>query len=202
MPTGGNEKPPEAEPLWREGGWIGAGRLRVEVIPLGAVDEVSVSVVAANIQSFIGLPLEVATPWPDPDYALLPVSGQYNALPILKDVGAGLEPGIRRIGLLAGDLCLHILTYVFGEAQVNGRAAVVSLRRLKLGRDGQRAPAHLALERLAKVAVHEMSHVLGLTHCRSPRCLMSFSLGIEQLDALTLRFCPECERLVARRILR
>jgi archaemetzincin len=200
MPTGGNEKPPAAEPLWREGGWTGVGRLRVEVIPLGAVDEVSVSVVAANIQTFIGLPVDVAPPWPDPAYALIPVRGQYNALPILKALGAGLEPGIRRIGLLAGDLCLPILTYVFGEAQVNGRAAVVSLRRLKLGRDGQRAPAHLALERLAKVAVHEMSHVLGLTHCRSPRCLMSFSLGIEQLDALTLRFCPECERLVARRI--
>jgi archaemetzincin len=174
----------------------------VEVIPLGPVDEVCVSVVAANIQTFIGLAVDVVPPWPDPIYALIPVRGQYNALPILKALSVDLDAGTRRLGLLAGDLCLPILTYVFGEAQVNGRAAVVALRRLKHGRDGQRAPAHLLLERLAKVAVHEMAHVLGLTHCRSPRCLMSFSLGLEQLDALELRFCPHCERRIARCVLR
>jgi archaemetzincin len=198
MPTGGNEKPPAAEPLWHEGRWTRAERLRVEVIPLGPVDEISVSVVAANIQTFIGLAVDVAPPWPDPAYAIIPVRGQYNALPILKALSGGIEADTRRLGLLAGDLCLPILTYVFGEAQVNGRAAVVSLRRLKHGHDGQRAPAHLLLERLAKVAVHEMAHVLGLKHCRFPRCLMSFSLGLEQLDALPLRFCPDCEGLIAR----
>jgi archaemetzincin len=202
MPTSGNEKPPAVGHFWDEGKMAGAERLRVEVIPLGPVDEVSVSVVAANIQTFIGLAVDVAPSWPEPAYALIPVRGQYNALPILKALSEGTGTDIRRLGLLAGDLCLPILTYVFGEAQVNGRAAVVSLRRLKQGRNGQRAPTHLLLERLAKVAVHEMSHVLGLKHCRSPRCLMSFSLGIEQLDALSLRFCPDCERLIARRILR
>jgi len=180
----------------------GVGRLRVEVIPLGPVDEVSISVVAANIQTFIGLAVDVAAPWPDPAYALIPVRGQYNALPILRALSESIDIDMLRLGLFAGDLCLPILTYVFGEAQVNGRAAVVSLRRLKHGRDGQRVLPHVLLERLAKVAVHEMAHVLGLKHCRSPRCLMSFCLGLEQLDDLTLRLCSDCERLIAGRILR
>lgn len=202
MPTCRNEKSPADGHLWTEDQFAGTSRLRVEVIPLGSVDEVSVSVAAANIQTFLGLAVDVAPPWPEPAYALIPVRGQYNALPILKALSDSIETGTRRLGLLAGDLCLPILTYVFGEAQVNGHAAVVSLRRLKQGQDGQRVPTHLFLERLAKVAVHEMSHVLGLTHCRAPQCLMSFSLGLEQLDALTLRFCPDCERRVARCILR
>lgn len=202
MPTGADEKAPAAGRMWNEGELPKAKRLHVEVIPLGPVDEVAVSVVAANIQTFIGLAVDVAPPWPEPAYALIPVRGQYNALPILKALGESIETDTRRLGVLGGDLCLPILTYVFGEAQMNGRAAVVSLRRLKHSRDGQRAPSHLLLERLAKVAVHEMSHVLGLTHCRTPHCLMSFSLGLDQLDALNLGFCPDCARLIARSVLR
>jgi len=188
--------------LWLEGELSRARRLHIEVVPLGPVDEVAVSVVAANIQTFIGLPVDVVPAWPEPAYAIIPVRGQYNALPMLKALGVGIGAETRRLGLFDGDLCLPILTYVFGEAQMNGRAAVVALRRLKQGRDGQRAPSSILLERLAKVAVHEMSHVLGLTHCRTPQCLMSFSLDLDQLDALTLRFCPDCERILTRRVLR
>lgn len=177
-----------------------AKHLHVEVIPLGQVDQLAVSVVAANIQTFIGLPVDVVPPWPEPAYAVIPVRGQYNALPILKALAVDIGADTRRLGVFGGDLCLPILTYVFGEAQVNGRAAVVSLRRLRQSRDGQRVPSSLLLERLAKVAVHEMSHVLGLKHCRTPYCLMSFSLGLDQLDALSLRFCPDCERILARRV--
>ena len=48
-------------------------------------------------------------------------------------------------------------------------------------------------ERLAKVTLHEMAHVLGLRHCQTPWCLMYFSMGLKQLDDLTMRFCPDCE---------
>jgi archaemetzincin len=185
-----------------EGELAGAKRLRIEVVPLGPVDQVAVSVAAAHIQTFIGLAVDVVPPWPDPAYAVIPVRGQYNALPILKALGAGAGADIRRLGIFDGDLCLPILTYVFGEAQVNGQAAVVALCRLKKGRDGQRAPSSLILERLGKVAVHEMCHVLGVKHCRAPHCLMSFALGLDQLDALALRFCPDCERILVQRICR
>ena len=201
MPTGGDEKAPAEGRLWIEEELPKAKRLHVEVVPLGPVDGVAVSVVAANIQTFIGLPVDVVPPWPEPAYAIIPVRGQYNALPILKALATGIGADTRRLGLFGGDLCLPILTYVFGEAQVNGRAAVISLRRLRQSRDGQRVPSSLLLERLAKVAVHEMSHVLGLKHCRTPNCLMSFSLGLDQLDALTLRFCPDCERILTQRVL-
>ena len=58
----------------------------------------------------------------------------------------------------------------------------------------------MGYERLAKVALHEVAHVLGLTHCREEGCLMRFSLGVEHIDGLAMRFCPECElRLIRAR---
>ncbi|MEW5724562.1 MAG: peptidase M54 [Thermodesulfobacteriota bacterium] len=161
----------------------------------------AVSVVAANLQAVLGLLADVSPPWPDPDYALIPARRQYNALPILKALEENLPRTTLRLGLLNMDLCLPILSYVLGEAQVNGRAAVVSLFRLKEGRAGKAVPAAQFYERLAKVALHETAHVLGLRHCRETGCLMCFSLGVEQLDTLSTSFCPTCEHVLHRVVL-
>mgnify|MGYP006291124913 CR=1 FL=1 len=170
----------------------------VEVLPLGDVDGVAISVAAANLQAVLGLPADVRPPAGDPDYALIPARRQYDALPILKTMGEGVPDGTLRLGVMNGDLCLPIFSYVLGEAQVNGRAAVISLFRLKLGGDGRPSPPARIYERLAKVALHEIAHVLGLTHCREEGCLMRFSLGVEHIDELAMRFCPECELRLLR----
>ena len=44
------------------------------------------------------------------------------------------------MGLINEDLCTPVLSYVFGEAQINGRAAVVSLFRLGRERQSNRIP--------------------------------------------------------------
>ncbi|MFH1136774.1 MAG: matrixin family metalloprotease [Pseudomonadota bacterium] len=170
------------------------GLRHLELIPLGRIDQVAVSVVAANVQTLTGLLVDVAPAWSEPEHALLHPRMQYNALPILKDLAedAGLQ-GRLRLGIINGDLCLPILSYVFGEAQLGGRAAVISLHRLHRGADGRAISSSAMYERLAKVAVHETAHILGLKHCRAPRCIMAFSLGLKQLDDLYLGFCPDCE---------
>ncbi|MEW6262456.1 MAG: matrixin family metalloprotease [Thermodesulfobacteriota bacterium] len=178
----------------------GSAPRHVEVVPLGRVDQVALSVIAANLQMFTGLLADVTAPWPKPDYALLPARRQYNALPILKALAADIQDRVLRLGVITEDLCLPILSYVFGEAHVNGVCAVVSLFRLRWKQEGKPAAADLMFERLAKVAVHEISHVLGLRHCQVPWCLMAFSLGLEQIDSLSLRFCPSCERFIRRRV--
>ena len=167
---------------------------RTEIIPLGLVDETAVSVIAANIQAILGLPSDVLPAWPDPRYALIPTRHQYNALPILKALNENAPPSALRLGVTAGDICLPILTYVFGEAQVGGKAAVVSVHRLREGGGGKPAPRSTMYERVAKVAVHETAHMLGLKHCREPECLMNFSAGVRQIDLLALRFCLGCDR--------
>ena len=172
----------------------------VEIVPLGWVEEIAVSVAAANIQTFSGLRADVQPALPDPDYALVPARRQYDAMPILKALATDLTMPTLRLGLLNGDLCLPILSYVFGEAQVDGQTAVVSLHRLKIDQNGQPASTSLWLERLAKVTVHEIAHVLGLRHCSRPLCLMAFSQGLKQIDELALQFCPDCNRTLNRRV--
>jgi len=171
-------------------------RRHVEIVPLGNVDQIALSVVAANIQAVAGLLADITQPRPDPEYALIPARQQYNAIPILKTLERDAPQNVLRLGLTEKDLCLPIFSYVLGEAQVNGRAAVVSLFRLM--KEGGVKPVEpgLGYERLAKVALHEIAHVLGLRHCRNSGCLMQFSPGAEHVDGLALGFCDGCEGIL------
>ena len=171
----------------------------VEVVPLGAINQTAAAVVAANLQAILGLNADLAPPAPEPDYALAPSRGQYDAGLILQNLATRPTPPPLCLGLTRHDLCLPFLSHVFGEAQLEGRAAVVSLHRLGQGPDGQPASRALMLERAAKVALHETAHLLGLTHCRAPRCLMNFSAGLEKLDRLELTLCPTCQGQAARK---
>lgn len=168
----------------------------VEVIPLGPVDETACAVIAANLQTLTGLPAQIRTSWPVPAYAQILARRQYDAGPILKAMDQGLSPFQVRLGVTVLDLCLPILTYVYGEAFLGGRLAIISLFRLGHQPDGRPVETALLYERLAKVALHEVSHALGVPHCRESGCLMRFSQGLKNLDALTLRFCPGCRQKV------
>jgi archaemetzincin len=191
---------PVDEGTMAQGPFLDPTARHVEIVPFGSVDGVAVSVAAANLQAVMGLPADVLPARSLPHFALIPSRRQYDALPILRVLEREASDRAVRLGVMDGDLCLPIFSYVLGEAQVKGRAAVVSTHRLRVNEDGTAAAPALFYERMAKVALHETAHVLGLTHCREPRCLMRFSLGVEHMDLLSLRFCPECElRLVMAR---
>jgi archaemetzincin len=179
-----------------------------EVVPLGRVPPVACAVVAANLQAALGLPTQVIAARAPPPQAHLRARGQYDAALILAALKGDLEPPRLRVGVTALDLCLPILTFVYGEALVGGRVAVVSTARLGArpgappgARPGAPPgePARL-YERLAKVALHETAHALGLTHCRTDGCLMVYSVGLEVLDSLQPVFCPACEHRLAVQI--
>lgn len=160
---------------------------------MGSVPALACSVAAANLQVVLGLPAGVQEAWPEPVAARIAHRGQYDAGKILASLAIGLSPDRLRLGITTWDLCLPMLSHVFGEAGVGGRVAVVSLFRL--GDLSAKDEATLArrYERLAKVAVHEAGHALGLLHCRCPGCVMGGVPSVESLDGLTLRLCRGCE---------
>lgn len=164
----------------------------VDIVPLGRVDELVVEVVAANLQAVLGLWARVCPPLPVPAYANLAQRGQFDAGPILKDLATRKPGAPLQLGLCEFDLCVPILTFVYGESQVGGRAGVVSLHRL-LDRSQSRY-----FERAAKITIHEIGHVLGLGHCWDIKCLMHFSRNLEQLDSLPVSLCPNCAYEAAR----
>ncbi len=95
------------------------------------------------------------------------------------------------------DLYIPVLTFVFGEARLNGQCAVVSSYRLDNRFYGLPGDPALLQERLLKEAVHELGHTYGLYHCHNPECVMKSSTYVEEIDFKSSRFCDRCwDRLV------
>jgi archaemetzincin len=97
------------------------------------------------------------------------------------------------------DLFIPVLTFVFGEAQLNGPAAIVSTHRLSNQFYGLGRNPKLMLERLQKELVHELGHTFGLYHCHQFECVMRSSTYVEEIDMKLSRPCDACaEALLAR----
>jgi archaemetzincin len=109
-------------------------------------------------------------------------------LKFLLDRGPG--PGTKVIGITDQDLFIPILTFVFGEAQLGGAAAVVSTARLF--EPAPRYDQRLFTERLAKECVHELGHALGLLHCAASHCAMSRSASVRDVDVKSGGLCDGC----------
>jgi archaemetzincin len=180
------------------------GPVDVEIVPLGTVDEVALAVVTANLTALLGLTTRVAPPLAEPAYALIPSRRQYDASRIIKAHRAENRSGRLRFLLTEVDLCLPMLSHVFGQAHVEAGVTVVSLNRLGNPDPATGRASTKLYERLAKIAVHEVAHVLGVRHCRQDGCLMNFSLDLAHLDRLEMAFCPGCwlETQAGRRRLR
>ena len=121
--------------------------------------------------------------------------GQYRAsalLPLLDEIGASTESAV--LGVTEVDLMSPLFTFVFGEAVLGGRSAVVSLHRLRSERYGLPPDPGLAEARLRRVVLHELGHLAGLVHCRGATCVMRFSGAAEEVDLTDEDYCVSCSR--------
>ncbi len=130
-----------------------------------------------------------------PQHAHDPRRNQYSSGEILKWLLPLAPEGGKVLGITDRDLFIPILTYVFGEAQLSGAAAVISTARLADGLDllGPR----VVRERLCKEAIHELGHCLGLRHCQTAGCVMGRSASVREVDAKALSPCAECRARIA-----
>ncbi len=127
--------------------------LTVGLVAMGHLAEVAIRVVAANLQTILGIHVDILEPLEVPRESFLTQRQQYDAGLILRHLAQSALPcHLRILGITAIDLCVPILTYVYGEAEVGGRVAVVSDFRLRQTDDGFPASLDRYYERLAKVA--------------------------------------------------
>lgn len=151
------------------------------------LDMTAVSVIAANLQTILGLNTRVLDVQPEPEYAFLARRNQYEAGKIVRATAEIPDGSQFKLAVVSVDIFTPILTFIFGESQLGGKAAVVSLFRI---RSSQRNKSY---NRAAKIAIHEVGHLLGIVHCQTPDCLMAFSNNLDKLDELPLRFCDACQ---------
>jgi len=121
---------------------------------------------------------------------------QYWSTAILKRLLNSSDGSARVLGVTACDLFVPVLTFVFGEAQLDGHCAAVSLARLDEQFYGLPAREELLRGRLVKEAIHELGHTFGLRHCADWRCVMASSYGVERLDVKGADFCARCRKPV------
>lgn len=104
------------------------------------------------------------------------------------------DPAAKLVGITDVDLFIPVLTFVFGEAQLDGHAAIVSTARLRDPSDA------LMRARLLKETVHELGHTFGLVHCSSPACVMTRSPTIVAVDVKSHRLCSDCRIRLRERV--
>jgi archaemetzincin len=170
--------------------------MTVGILPIGGVD----GTVLIHIKE--GLPrvfprttsLVIDERVPLPENALDKKRGQYRSNQILAAVQSLAENKklSRILGVADVDIFVPELNFVFGEAAFPGKAALISLWRLKPEFHGEPADRETLVKRSLKEAVHEVGHTLGLRHCHRSSCVMYFSNSIFDTDGKQSLFCDEC----------
>ncbi len=127
--------------------------------------------------------------------------GQYNSTALLAQILATVSPnGEKWIAVVDVDLYVPVLTFVYGEAQFNGSAAIVSTHRLANQFYGIPQDDRIFLERVEKEMIHELGHTFGLYHCRRFDCVMHSSTYVEEIDLKRATPCLECKSSLLRTI--
>jgi archaemetzincin len=118
---------------------------------------------------------------------------QYASIPILEMLlRCYPEDGYKLLAVTGRDLYIPVLTFVFGHAQLGGRAGVVSLARLRQEFYGLPPDDAILCQRAEKEVLHEGGHMFGLVHCAERRCAMSLATSVRQIDLKDNAFCPPC----------
>lgn len=91
------------------------------------------------------------------------------------------------VGIIEGDGYSNGLNFVFGLATPPLKVASIYTRRISGMGDESKFN-----ERLKKLVLHELGHLLGLGHCNN-YCVMRFSNTLRELDEKPDKYCNVCE---------
>ena len=161
---------------------------RVDIQPIGEVDSKILETFSIRLE-LVYQKTELLNSIPVISSAFNSEKDQYLSNDFLKELDRIRNTGdeILVIGVTNVDLYTHSLNFVFGQAELPGHCAVISIFRLHHDRN------ELFYNRMLKEAVHELGHTLGLKHCPDIHCVMHFSNSLEDTDIKSESYCGRCE---------
>jgi len=169
----------------------------VAVAPFGPAPDTVLSAMEAALREAFRLPVRRLETIEEPPLAFSPARGQWGSVAFLEALLGRVPPGISRfLGVTERDLFVPVLSFVYGQAQLGGKVAVVSLARLRPEFHGLPAAPAVLARRAATESVHEVGHTFGLVHCLDRSCPMSLSIDLPDLDGKTETPCAACRALL------
>jgi len=168
-------------------------REKICLVPFGRTDPKSVEALRIPIEKRFGVDVAVEKPRPVPRDAYNASREQYLSTAFLNALRRKYpKNALRALGVADVDLYVPRLNFVFGEAEMPGRVAVISLTRLRPAYYGQPENEQIFVARTVKEAVHELGHTFNLRHCADSRCVMFFSNSLRDTDRKSADFCTIC----------
>ncbi len=166
----------------------------ITLISYGDFEDEFLGKITDYITSEYNLPVEIKEDKIDLNHFYDPTRRQYDGNKLLSEIQVISLDDIKTIGLFRVDIFIPILTYIFGQAFLNGQSGIVSTFRLKNELYGLKKDDNLLIERFGKVVIHELGHTFGLVHCHIPSCVMRAGSYVENLDQKTMHLCPSCRK--------
>jgi len=173
----------------------------IYLLPFGGLEQVDLGEVVKEIEKEFGIPVKIHNCGIDPEPFFDASRKQYHSTRILKEILNNLPPdATKAVGLVPFDLFIPILTFVFGEAQLDGKVAIVSTARLRQEYYGLPPNPRLLHRRLVKEIKHELGHTFGLVHCPLRECVMSVANNISDVDSKGITFCEGCKETLRQKL--
>ncbi|MFB0526196.1 MAG: archaemetzincin family Zn-dependent metalloprotease [bacterium] len=174
--------------------------MKIHIIPIGDVEKKTLLKLSWTLRKKFEAVFQIGPPLPILEDAYRAERGQYFASPILDELKQNIpEDAEKVLGVIDVDIFVPALNFIFGQADMDGKVALISLTRLREEFYGSRKNEKLFLNRAVKEAVHELGHTFGLRHCGNPKCVMYFSNSLRDTDIKEADFCEQCrEKLEIR----
>jgi len=170
----------------------------VVLIPIGEVEEATLEALRQLLEEIFSQRTQIGNGLQLPRGSWNQHRGQHLATMLLALIHPPGANG-RALGVVDVDIFAPGLNFVFGEADIAGKRALISLQRLRQEFYGLPRDENLFRERALKEAVHELGHTYGLRHCPDPTCVMHFSNSLGDTDLKGWKFCSVCQEKVSRK---
>ncbi len=175
---------------------------RIVISPIGDIESTLSDSICSGVIRIFGFRTEILPLIERVDFALDPERRQYFSTLILEKIAAVAPPrAVKVLGITTADLFIPILTHVYGEAQLGGKACIISTCRLDEENPASR-PADFFRRRAVKEAIHELGHTFQLRHCPERSCVMHYCRSIADVDRKSDQLCRHCRVMLTDEIQR